>query len=153
MEGPRSNRDPKVVTAGGHRQYRARPRVRRGESMWKDRFGFLPRGIRFEFDGGSVVPLPNFKELQASVEERANPDGFAYPRQVVSVRQDAAPSASDDPNPWEEIPGTDRPGFLHRLPSSHQIVLDRQDANADCRAADGAFVVHLVPKQACFETT
>jgi hypothetical protein len=112
--------------------------------MWKDRFGFLPTGIRFEFDGGSVAPLPDFKERQESVAKRANPDGFAYPRRVVTVQQNAFPSPNGDPSPWEEIPGTERPGLVDRLPPSHEIVLGALDANANCRVADGAFVVHLI---------
>lgn len=112
--------------------------------MWKDSFGFLADGPEFKFEGGEIVRLPNFEETAEWVKQRKHPDGFAYPRQVITCEQIKYPAEQDDPTAWQEIPGTERPGLINRLPSSHEIRLEGFDSNADLRLADGGFLVHLL---------
>jgi len=112
--------------------------------MWTDRFGFLSNGESFEFDSGSIVRLPEFDEHAAWVAKVKHEDGFVYPRQVITVRQLKYPATIGDSSAWEEVPGTERPGLLHSLPSSHEIRLHAASTSADLRSADGAFIIHLL---------
>ncbi|MEO7860566.1 MAG: hypothetical protein ABIU05_08995 [Nitrospirales bacterium] len=45
---------------------------------------------------------------------------------------------------WEEVPKTERPALLHRLPPSHDLTLEQPPIDDDPRKSDGAFLMYLV---------
>jgi hypothetical protein len=44
---------------------------------------------------------------------------------------------------WEEVPRTERPAQLHRLPASHELRLEQAPIDNDFRRNDGAFLMYL----------
>lgn len=98
------------------------PRVRELEGGFilettVDRFGFLNWGRAIEFEGGSIAPVPEFKETAGLVASCTNQDGFLCPAT-----------------------------FLHHLPvrASHTLCLSDPYTIEELRRGAGAFIMHLL---------
>ncbi len=110
-------------------------------------FGFLPIQRTISFSGVSLVLLDNYQEVEGAVRAAANADGFVYP--PLEKRMRAQPKFHDgkvlpkDQWDWEEVPKTERPAHLHRLPASHELRLERSPIDNDLRKNDGAFLMYL----------
>ena len=110
-------------------------------------FGFLPIQRTISFSGGAFALLDNYQEVEGAVRAAANADGFVYP--PLEKRMRAQPKFHDgkvlpeDQWDWEEVPKTERPAHLHRLPASHELRLERSPIDNDLRKNDGAFLMYL----------
>jgi hypothetical protein len=102
----------------------------------KDQIGFLPVARTIEFDGGKFIPLSKFPDALAGVKGVQNQDGFVYPPLAKEVKMPADAR-------WEDVPNTERPALLHKLPPSHDLVINESPINGNLRANDGAFLLHL----------
>jgi hypothetical protein len=100
-----------------------------------DQFGFLPLKWSFNFDGGNIVPVPEFDSRLRWVKRRLHRDGFLYPPLCRTVQTRA--NGKDF-----TIPRTKRPSLLHPVPASHELTLTRQLNMNTRRDGDAAFVVH-----------
>lgn len=109
------------------------------EGMGRDCFGFLPFKWTIEFDGGKISPLPDFDEAAACVDKYVNEDGFLYP--PIEHRAEVDPISS---NPLKDVPRTERPAHLHRIPSSHELFLFASGTSEDIRKGPGSFLIHLL---------
>lgn len=99
--------------------------------------GFLPVARTIEFDGGKFVLLSEFPAALAWIKNVQNQDGFVYPPWIKSQKIPSADAKRAD------VPNTERPALLHRLPPSHELVMDEPPINGNLRANDGAFLLHL----------
>ena len=105
----------------------------------KDRFGFLPCDWIFDFDGGTISPIPEIYKVRKRVEKYTNEDGFLYP--PLSHRVQLEPRTNKI---LRKIPGTERPAHLHRVPPSHELRLRVSGTTEELRKGPGAFVIHLL---------
>jgi hypothetical protein len=102
-------------------------------------FGFLPHKWTIEFDGGKVSPIPDYDEVMAWVDQYVNEDGFLYPPTVHRVKVDPITMIY-----LEEIPKTERPAHLHKIPPSHELSLYHSGTQEDIRKGPGSFIIHLI---------
>jgi len=113
-----------------------------------DQFGFLPINREIVWDCGKVRPLINLSDRIREVMNVTNKDGFVYPPAVVSItaslKSNGAKVIPREEARWVEIPKTRRTALLHKLPSSHTLILDTEPIEADFRTGDGAFLMHFV---------
>jgi hypothetical protein len=107
--------------------------------VFVDSFGFLPECVTLEFGAGRLRPVSEHAALLQELKAATNRDGFLYPpTQVTKQRAIGDPDAE-----YVEIPGSQRPAPIFRLPASHEIEIDTPVV-ADSRAGDAGFVMHLV---------
>jgi hypothetical protein len=105
--------------------------------MKSDFFGYIPYRFTVEFNDGKISPVENFDEVTAWVDKYRNQDGFIYPpieKRVV---------LSDSGNK-EEVPNSERPALLHRIPASHMMSLSFYEDREKIRKGPGAFIIHLL---------
>ncbi len=107
--------------------------------MIVDRFGFLPCDWSFNFNGGTVSPIPEIQKARKWVERYMNEDGFLYP--PLSYRARLEPKTNKI---LGKIPKTQRPAHLHRVPASHELRLAVSGTQEEIRKGPGAFVLHLL---------
>jgi hypothetical protein len=100
-----------------------------------DQFGFLPYKCSFEFDGGTIITVPEFDEGLKWVEERLHEDGFLYPPLGYTSRV-----KTDGKK--KKVPHTERPALFHPFPTSHELSLARPLSMHTRRDGDAAFVIH-----------
>jgi hypothetical protein len=100
------------------------------------------------FSGGALVLLDNYQEVADAVGAASNADGFVYP--PLEKRMRATHPKFRDGNvlpeeqwDWEELPKTERPAHLHRLPPSHELRLEEPPFEKDLRKHDGSFLMYL----------
>lgn len=111
------------------------------------RFGFLPIDRTIYFSDGAFVLLDNYHDVVNVVKAATNEDGFVYP--PVTKRVKAQPKILDghflpeDQWDWEEVPKSERPAQLHRLPASHELRLEISPLDDDFRKNDGGFLMYL----------
>jgi len=109
--------------------------------------GFLPVERTIRFSGGAFVLLDDYQDVAGAVRAATNADGFVYP--PLEKRMRAQPKFHDekalpeDQWDWEEVPKTERPAHLHRLPPSHELRLEEPPFENDLRKHDGAFLMYL----------
>jgi hypothetical protein len=109
--------------------------------------GFLPVERTIRFSGGSFVLRDDYQDVAGAVRAATNADGFVYP--PLEKRMRAQPKVRDgnvvpeDQWDWEEVPKTERPAHLHRLPPSHELRLETPPFENDLRKHDGAFLMYL----------
>ena len=109
--------------------------------------GFLPVERTIHFSGGAFVLLDDYQDVAGAVRAATNADGFVYP--PLEKRMRAQPKVRDgnvmpeDQWDWEEVPKTERPAHLHRLPPSHELRLEKPPFENDLRKHDGAFLMYL----------
>jgi len=108
----------------------------------RDRIGFLPIKHKIEFDGGAFIPLPEFDKTKRIIDNMKNQDGFIYPPTILMKRGFSPPGKTDEIE-WEDIPNTERPAFLYKLPASHELFITNDPADVDFRKNDGAFLMYL----------
>ena len=103
-------------------------------------FGFLDYPKSISFDGGTICSVDEgtYAKGREWIEEHRNSDGFVYPPPIREIASDP-----DTLEKIREIPNTERPALLYRLPKSHKICLSHP-TDRDIRKADGAFLVHLL---------
>ena len=104
-----------------------------------DYFGYL--GIResFVFKGGKVAIVENFQEVRKWVDECTNKDGFLYPPIQNTFIIDPVTLENR-----EEVPKSERPAFLHRMPPSHSIEIDNDSSIEKQRKGPSSFLIHLL---------
>jgi len=110
--------------------------------MHRDKIGFLPIKYRIEFDGGAFIPLPKFDEGKRIIDNCKNRDGFIYPPTIV-MKQGFSPPGEHKETEWKDIPNTERPALLHKLPASHELSITNDPVDVDFRKSDGAFLMYL----------
>lgn len=103
-----------------------------GTAAW-DRFGFLPCSYPIEFEGGRILPLPNYNQIRISVAEKTHADGFLYP-----------PIEREGAEPGERPLKTERPALIHQITGSHEINLSFRGSLEELRRGPGGFVIHLL---------
>jgi len=106
------------------------------------KFGFLPVEHKIEFDGGSIIPLPNFDEIRSFIDKHKHKDGFLYPplihqRPIFDLPKHTGIMYGDP------IPNTERPALLHRPYPSHELLITDKPIDDDLRKNDGAFLMYL----------
>lgn len=105
-----------------------------------DRFGFIDYSSKIAFDGGYINPCNDFDKACKWVNKCKNQDGFLYPHFERRVKYDRLKDKAG-----RRIPNTDRPAFLHKIPSTHVLTLDVDAANKDSlRSSDAGFIMHLL---------
>lgn len=107
--------------------------------MVTDRFGFLPCDWRFDFDGGSISPIPEIYKVRKQVERYRNEDGFMYPPATYRVELEFRTDKI-----LRKIPKTRRPAHLHPVPPSHKLCLDHPSTVEELRNGPGALIIHLL---------
>ncbi len=110
--------------------------------MHRDKIGFLPIKHMIEFDGGAFIPLPKFDEAERIIDNCKNRDGFIYPPTIV-MKQGFSPPGEQKEIEWKDIPNTERPALLHKLPASHELSIVNYPIDDDFRKNDGAFLMYL----------
>jgi len=106
---------------------------------FSDNFGFLNVNESYLFEGGAVDILDDFEQSRDWVSENTHKDGYYYPPQIRSVKLD-----SNTSEVMCDIPNTQRPALIHRLPASHSIELSNLSNADDARGSDAGFIVHLL---------
>jgi hypothetical protein len=106
--------------------------------MVEDQFGFLDYNDAIIFENGIIEPISNFKENLKWINKYLNKDGFIYPPIVSDYHLDISF------NKKEEIPNTDRPALLHKIPPSHQIRVHHPMFNPEYRKWDLNFIIQLL---------
>ena len=109
-----------------------------GEGI-KDFFGYLPYKSVMKFNGGMISPIQEFDEVVAWVDKYTNLDGFLYPPIERRVKGDF-----DSEKSYKEIPNSERPALLHRIPASHELHLYVVKDSKDVRKSYGSFIIHLL---------
>jgi len=110
------------------------------EEMSKDLFGFLPCEWTLEFDGGRISPVQGFHEVETWVDKYIHEDGFLYPPMTHQAELD--PSTMEV---LREVPKTERPAILHRIPPSHELLLlSASGTGEDMRRGPASFLIHLL---------
>lgn len=107
--------------------------------MKTDFFGYLPYESQISFTGGKISPRQDFSDVVAWVNKHTNLDGFLYPPNEQQLRM--ADISSEE---WQEVPNSQRPAFLHRIPPSHELCLDSLAEAEDARKSSGSFIIHLL---------
>lgn len=107
--------------------------------MNRDLFGFLPYKWTIEFDGGKISPIAEFDENAVWMHEYTNEDGFLYP--PIEYRVEVDPVTM---KPLKEIPRTERPAHLYRVPPSHELCLFEFGTPEEIRKGLGSFVIQLL---------
>lgn len=105
----------------------------------KDLFGYLPYKPEIKFNGGLISAINEFDKVADWIGENTNLDGFLYPPIVRRVKGDF-----DSENSHEEIPNSECPALLHRIPASHELCLYASGDSNDIRKSLGAFIIHLL---------
>lgn len=103
------------------------------KTLISDRFGFLPCPFAIEFEGGRILPLPNFDQIRTSIAEQTHADGFLYPpiqREVTELGESSLK--------------TERPVLLHQIAISHEVRLSFRGSPEELRRGAGGFVIHLL---------
>ena len=105
-----------------------------------DSFGFINYSSQINFINGHITPTDNFNKVCNWIAKYKNTDGFIYPPMEHRVKYDKINGKKGN-----KIPNTERPSLLHRLPASHVLTLDVDEAQRDAlRKADSGFIVHLL---------
>lgn len=107
--------------------------------MEKDYFGFLSHRWTMEFDGGKMSPISEFNEAAAWVDKYINEDGFLYPPIEHRIEMDFVTM-----KPLKNVPKTERPALLHRIPPSHELCLFGSGTLEDIRRGRGSFIIQLL---------
>lgn len=103
-----------------------------------DYFGYLGRKESYVFDGGRIAALNDFDAVHQWVKEYENRDGFIYPPPQKTWRHDPMTREA------KEVPNTERPALLHRMPSSHSIELTEGGSIEELRSGPSGFLIHLL---------
>jgi len=106
--------------------------------MKSDFFGYLPYGLTVEFKEGKISPVENFDEVAAWIDKYKNQDGFIYPPIEKRVWLDIKYGNKT------EVPNSERPALLHRIPASHKLSLFSSDDEEKIRKGPGSFIIHLL---------
>jgi hypothetical protein len=109
------------------------------ERIKRDYFGFLPWKWALEFEGGKILPHPEFEETAAWLDKYTHEDGFLYP--PIEHRRVVDPITI---KPLRKIPKTKRPAHLYQIPPSHEISLSDLDILKDIRKGPGSFLINLL---------
>lgn len=107
--------------------------------MTADRFGFLPCDWTFDFNDGSISPLPEIQKARNWVAKYMNEDGFLYPPLSHRVRLEPRTNKI-----LGKMRNTERPAHLHRVPASHELCLAVSATQEEFRKGPGAFLMHLL---------
>jgi hypothetical protein len=107
--------------------------------MIQDRFGFLPCDWSFDFEGGSISPIPEIYQVKKRVERCTNEDGFMYAPSSYGVELDFKSNKI-----LRKKPKTRRPAHLHPVPPSHRLCLEISGTVEELRNGPGAFIIHLL---------
>ncbi|MGE0825629.1 MAG: hypothetical protein AB7G75_02800 [Candidatus Binatia bacterium] len=95
-----------------------------------DLIGFLPVDHDVLFDGGRFSVLDDYASSLQYIEACKNRDGYLY---FIEKRGRTS----------QDVPQTERPAPLFRLPPSHHLVLAQRPEGNALRNRDGAFLMHL----------
>jgi len=106
---------------------------------FSDLFGFLNYPDTLEFNGGRIVPVPEFHEGLEYITRFGNNDGYIFPPTIKSVELD--PSTME---PIRDIPNSDKPAPLFTLPASHSLDIENPLVKDNLRNGDAGFLVHLL---------
>lgn len=91
--------------------------------------------------------LDSYVDAENAVGTATNEDGFVYPPLVKKVRAQAkifdGAFLPENQWDWEDVPNTERPAHLHRLPPSHELRLEAYSFDSDLRKNDGGFLMYL----------
>jgi hypothetical protein len=124
----------------GHLLARVCPNSASLQAMsFSDLFGFLNYPDTLEFNGGRIVPVPEFQEGIQYITQFGNNDGYIYPPTIKSVELD--PSTME---PIRDIPNSGKPAPLFSLPASHSLDIENPLAKDNLRNGDAGFLVHLL---------
>ncbi|MEM4406590.1 MAG: hypothetical protein QXS68_06045 [Candidatus Methanomethylicaceae archaeon] len=102
-------------------------------------FGFLPYKGSFQFNGGVILPVPEYDKVASWVDKYTNEDGFLYPPTERRMQLDLKTQ-----KPVKVIPKTKRPALLHRVPASHELLLSASGTTEEIQKGPGAFIIHLL---------
>ena len=100
-------------------------------------FGFLPVPWSISCESFSITPLPDYADMSQCLGSHVHSDGFLYP----PAQRDLADPLTSDAR--LEIPRSERPGFMHFLPASHELQFANNPMR-DPHRRSGAFVIHLL---------
>ena len=114
-----------------------------------DRFGFVAYPIGFSFTGGAIEPVPNHHEVIESVREqsfRPNSNPIDPARDWRDEQRIIFPpvihSGVRTRRGFLDVPNSDRPATIFRVPATHAIRLDRfSGAPTEAREADTGFLI------------
>jgi len=104
-----------------------------------DFFGYLPYKSNIEFNEGRITPVKEFDKVSKWVDNYVNQDGFIYPPIERQMKLDITTMKY-----LGEIPKSERPALLQRIPPSHELCLYSLDENKNIREGAGAFIIHLL---------
>lgn len=110
-----------------------------GPNILTDRFGLLLHSSPFMVGDLAVAPLPVYAEAVAWLEKHQHRDGYLYPPPSRTMELDRRTL-----RPRVEIPNTQRPAFLWKLPASHSVTTDAAVDQVTFRRDTGLFVLSLI---------
>ncbi|MGB8318910.1 MAG: hypothetical protein WCE54_12340 [Ignavibacteriaceae bacterium] len=106
--------------------------------MIQNQFGFLDYKNSIVFENGIIEPIPKFDENFEWIKNYLNKDGFIYPPIAMNYRIDFSS------NKREEIPNTEKPALLHKIPPSHNIMIDNPIYSVEYRKWDLNFIIQML---------
>jgi hypothetical protein len=110
----------------------------------REEFGFLNCDHSIVFNGGAIHPLPGYATAAEWIEDATNLDGFIYPPTSLTKRRVDNGGSEGMEATWQPVPKTERPAFIHQLPMSHLLTIEKPPIGGDLRRNDGAFLLHLL---------
>jgi len=100
-----------------------------------DHIGFLNVPTSFKFSGGLLLLSKEFDQAKRWMERYANKDGFLYPPLSRTARLNPQTGKATT------IPRTKRPALLHRVPNSHELILEGVKDIQKARSSLAGFVM------------
>lgn len=98
------------------------------------RFGAVPYDWEFRLDSGHrMTPLPEFGTAWEWIAKYKCDDGFLHAPLTWRVREDG-----------REVPNSEKPANLFRVPATHEFHLSSYDESEDPRNADAGFLMHFL---------
>jgi hypothetical protein len=105
---------------------------------YMDRFGYIGQRLDLLIIKGQIRTLPEFDGALEWMRKFGNNDKYLYPPVVHEML--GIPGGIT-----EQVPGTERPALLHRIPATHEIHLhDVEPVLGAARYGEGGFVVHFL---------
>lgn len=98
------------------------------------RFGALPYNWKLSLDcGHCIIPLSEYEEARAWIDESKCEDGFLYAPLAYGVQEDRRRKLNSE-----------KPANLFRIPATHDIQLSSYCKDVDPRNTDAGFLVHFL---------
>ena len=114
----------------------------------EDCFGFLYKPFTFTIEDIKIFPIDNYQKIEKEwIGEYKNIDNHVYPPitwQEEGDIDECGKIIAKKNHERKKIPNTERPAFLHRLPRSHKIILNKEENRRKFRLGLGRFLLQCI---------